>query len=99
MHGHTHVAYDREFGLYRLICPGSVGMPYADVPGAYWGMFGPGFEQRHTAYDVAAAAERVRATDWPQAEQIAADNVLRVPPAADAIEFFERMAAAEGARP
>ena len=99
VHGHTHVAYDREFGLYRLICPGSVGMPYADVPGAYWGMFGPGFEQRYTAYDVAAAAERVRATDWPQAEQIAADNVLRVPPAADAIDFFERMAAAEGARP
>ena len=99
MHGHTHVAYDREFGLYRLICPGSVGMPYADMPGAYWGMFGPGFEQRYTAYDVAAAAERIRATDWPQAEQIAADNVLRVPPAEDAIDFFERMAAAEGARP
>jgi putative phosphoesterase len=99
VHGHTHVAYDREFGLYRLICPGSVGMPYADVPGAYWGMFGSSFEQRYTSYDLDDAAERIRATGWPQAEQIAADNVLRVPPAADAIEFFERMAAAEGARP
>ena len=99
VHGHTHVAYDREFGVYRLICPGSVGMPYADAPGAYWGMFGRGFEQRCTAYDLAAAAERIRATDWPQAEQIAADNVLSVPPAAEAIEFFERMAAADGARP
>jgi putative phosphoesterase len=35
VHGHTHVAYDREWGLYRLICPGSVGMPYAAEPGAY----------------------------------------------------------------
>ena len=60
VHGHTHVAYDREWGLYRLICPGSVGMPYADLPGAYWGMFGPGFEQRHTVYDFEAAADRVR---------------------------------------
>src|SRR5262249_7153863 len=95
VHGHTHVAYDREFGLYRLICPGSVGMPYADMPGAYWGMFGPGFEQRHTVYDVEAAAERIRGSAWPQAARIAEENVLRAPSADEAIEFFERMAAAE----
>ena len=95
VHGHTHFAYDREFGLYRLICLGSVGMPYADMPGAYWGMFGPGFAQRHTVYDLDAAAERIRASGWPQAKQIAAENVLTVPKADDAIDFFERMAAAE----
>ena len=95
VHGHTHVAYDREWGLYRLICPGSVGMPYAAVPGAYWGMFGPGFEQRHTMYDLQAAAERIRGSAWPQAAEIAAENVLTVPKAEEAIEFFERMAAAE----
>ena len=95
VHGHTHVAYDREFGLYRLICPGSVGMPYADMPGAYWGMFGPGYTQRHTMYDLDAAAEQIRASDWPPAAQIAAENVLTVPTADDAIEFFERMAAAD----
>jgi putative phosphoesterase len=95
VHGHTHVAYDREFGLYRVICPGSVGMPYADMPGAYWGMFGPGFAQRHTVYDLDAAAERIRASGWPQAQQIAAENVLTVPKADDAIDFFERLAAAD----
>jgi len=95
VHGHTHVAYDREFGLYRLICPGSVGMPYADMPGAYWGLFGPGFTQRHTVYDLEAAAERIRASGWPQAQQIAVENVLTVPKADDAIDFFERMAAAD----
>ena len=93
VHGHTHVAYDREWGLYRLICPGSVGMPYADMPGAYWGMFGPGFEQRHTVYDLEAAADRIRASEWPQAEEIARDNVLTVPGSDEAIDFFERMAA------
>jgi predicted phosphodiesterase len=96
VHGHTHVAYDRPFGLYRLICPGSVGMPYADLPGAYWGMFGPGFTQRHTAYDLDAAAARIRASAWPQAERIAADHVLTVPSPDEAIGFFERIAAAEG---
>lgn len=93
VHGHTHVAYDRAWGLYRLICPGSVGMPYADMPGAYWGMFGPGFQQRHTVYDLEAAAERIRGSAWPQAAEIAAENVLTVPKADDTIEFFERMAA------
>jgi putative phosphoesterase len=96
VHGHTHVAYEREFLLYRLICPGSVGMPYAETPGAYWGMFGPGFTQRRTGYDLEAAAERIRATGWPEQEQFCAENLLRVPPADEAIDFFERLAAAEG---
>ncbi len=95
VHGHTHVAYDREFGLYRLICPGSVGMPYAELPGAYWGMFGPGYSPRVTGYDFATAAERIRESAWPQAEPFAADNVLTVPSPGEAIEFFERMAAVD----
>ena len=95
VHGHTHVAYDREFGLYRLICPGSVGMPYAELPGAYWGMFGPGYSPRITGYDFATAAERIRESAWPQAEPFAADNVLTVPSPGEAIEFFERMAAVD----
>jgi hypothetical protein len=58
-------------------------------------MFGPGFTQRHTMYDLEVAAERIRASQWPQAAQIAAENVLTVPRADDAIDFFERMAAAD----
>ena len=95
VHGHTHVAYDRRFGLYRLICPGSVGMPYADEPGACWGMFGPDYTGRVTPYDYETAADRIRGSEWPQAEQLAADNVLTVPAADEAIDFFERMAAAD----
>jgi putative phosphoesterase len=95
VHGHTHVAYEREFGLYRIICPGSVGLPYAVAPGAYWGLFGPDYAPRCTDYDLEAAAERIRASDWPEAERIAAENVLTAPSPDEAIEFFERMAAAE----
>lgn len=65
-----------------------------DAPHA-WGMFGPGFEQRHTLYDLEAAAERIRGSAWPQAAEIATENVLTVPTADDAIDFFERMAAAD----
>jgi diadenosine tetraphosphatase ApaH/serine/threonine PP2A family protein phosphatase len=95
VHGHTHVAYDRGFGLYRLICPGSVGMAYAPVPGAYWGLFRPGFEQRHTEYDLDAAAERIRASGWPKADRFAAENVVSVPDPDEVVEFFEKVAAAE----
>jgi putative phosphoesterase len=95
VHGHTHMAYERAFGLYRLICPGSVGMPYADAPGAYWGLFGPDYTPRRTEYDLASAAERIRASEWPQAVVIAEQNVLTVPSGDEAIAFFESIAAAE----
>jgi putative phosphoesterase len=95
VHGHTHVQYERAVGLYRLVCPGSVGMPYADLPGAYWGSFGPDYAPRRTEYDLAAAAERIRASEWPQAAVIAEANVLTVPSAEEAIVFFESIAAAE----
>jgi len=95
VHGHTHVAYDRPFGLYRLICPGSVGLPYADLPGAYWGLFGPDYALRHTVYDREAAAERIRTSGWERADRIAAENVLAVPSPREAVEFFEEIAAAE----
>ena len=70
-------------------------MPYADEPGASWGMFGPDYTRRVTQYDYAAAADRIRRSEWPQAEQVAADNVLTVPSPDEAIDFFERMAAVD----
>ena len=95
VHGHTHVSYERAFGLYRLVCPGSVGMAYAGAPGAYWGLFGPGFEQRRTAYDLEAAAARIRTSGWEKADRFAAENVVSVPDPDEAVDFFEKVAAAE----
>ncbi len=88
VHGHTHIAYDRPFDSYRVICPGSVGMPYAELPGAYWGLFGPGYSARRTEYDLTAAAERIRASAWPEATRFARENVLTVPAREGAIEWL-----------
>ncbi len=94
VHGHTHVPYDRAVGARRVVCPGSVGMPYGET-GAHWAIFGPGVELRRTAYDLEAAAARIRESGWPQAELFAAENVLAVPDAGEAIELFERIASTE----
>ena len=34
--GHTHIRFERRVGNMRILNAGSVGMPYADRPGAYW---------------------------------------------------------------
>jgi len=78
--GHTHMQWDRRVGEKRWICAGSVGMPYEDEPGAYWAMLIDGEPQfRRTEYDLERAAEAVRRSGHPMAEQLAEENVLRVP--------------------
>ena len=39
--GHTHVQFELDVAGIRLVNAGSVGMPYADAPGAYWALLGP----------------------------------------------------------
>jgi putative phosphoesterase len=93
--GHTHVQFDREVAGKRLVNAGSVGMPYEAQPGAYWALLGPDVELRRTDYDLEAAATAIRATGFPEAEELAAENVLKVPTAEEATEQFERQAQAE----
>jgi predicted phosphodiesterase len=90
--GHTHVQFDRQAAGKRLVNAGSVGMPYEAQPGAYWALLGPGVELRRTDYDLEAAAEAIRATGFPAADELAAENVLTVPSAEVATEQFEAMA-------
>ena len=92
--GHTHMQFERRVGQVRILNAGSVGMPYADRPGAYWLLLKPeGSEFRWTAYDAVTAAQLVRESGHPQAQELAEENVLKVPTAAEAMEVFERMAA------
>lgn len=92
--GHTHVQFERQAGSVRILNAGSVGMPYADRPGAYWLLLDPqGVEFRRTEYDTEMAAQHVRDSGYPQAEEFAEENLLKVPTAAEATEVFERMAA------
>jgi predicted phosphodiesterase len=88
--GHTHSQFDRQLGDLRLVNAGSVGMPYEDAPGAYWALVRDGEpELRRTVYDLEAAAERIRRTEWPIAERWVEENLLTVPTPSDAAEFFE----------
>jgi putative phosphoesterase len=88
--GHTHMPFDRTIGTVRVVNAGSVGMPFGN-PGADWLLLGPGVELRHTAYDLHAAAERVRATEYPQAEEFAERNVLKPPTEDEMLEVFSRV--------
>jgi diadenosine tetraphosphatase ApaH/serine/threonine PP2A family protein phosphatase len=88
--GHTHTQFDRQLGALRLVNAGSVGMPYEDEPGAYWALVVDGQpELRRTAYDLDAAADRIRASGWPHAERWIPENLLAVPGLREAAEFFE----------
>jgi diadenosine tetraphosphatase ApaH/serine/threonine PP2A family protein phosphatase len=94
--GHTHMQFDRGVGERRVINAGSVGMPFG-APGAYWLLLGPGASvaPRRTDYDLAAAAERVRASAYPQAEGFAAGNILSPPSAEQMLQVFAAPSADE----
>jgi len=85
--GHTHMQFDRMIGTIRVVNAGSVGMPFGE-PGADWLLLGPDIGLRHTYYDLARAAERIRSTTYPQAEDFAARNVLQAPSEEEALTAF-----------
>ncbi len=87
--GHTHMQFDRTIGKVRVVNAGSVGMPFGEA-GAYWLLLGPGVEFRDTKYDLTKAAERIRETKYPQAEEFAARSVLQPPSEREMLEVFSR---------
>lgn len=87
--GHTHMPFDRPIDDVRVVNAGSVGMPFGE-PGADWLLLGPSVELRRTRYDLEAAAARIRASDYPQAEGFAAKYVLDPPSEAAMLEMMEQ---------
>jgi len=90
--GHTHMQFDRMCEGKRVVNAGSVGMPYGD-PGAYWLLLGSHVNLCKTNYDLEGAAELVRKTEYPLAQDFADNNILKPETAQEAIEYFEKMAA------
>jgi predicted phosphodiesterase len=88
--GHTHMQFDRTAGGVRIVNAGSVGMPFAPPPGAYWLLLGPDVQLRHTTYDFTTAVERIRSTTFPLAEDLAVRYVLHPPSEAESLELFAR---------
>lgn len=73
--GHTHMQFDRAVGDVRVINAGSVGMPYG-APGAHWLQLGPDVRLVRTPYNLARAADLVRLTAYPGAEEFATRFIL-----------------------
>lgn len=88
--GHTHMQFDRMIGRTRVVNAGSVGMPFGEA-GAYWLLLKPSVQLRHTPYDLTKAAERIRETKYPQANDFALHNVLRRPSKDEMLKAFSRV--------
>lgn len=78
--GHTHIQFDRRVGRTRVVNAGSVGAPFGES-GAFWLMLGPDVQLRRTSYDLREAAEQIRRTAYPQAEEFA--RSVTTPPSAE----------------
>lgn len=89
--GHSHMQFDRMTGSHRLVNAGSVGMPFGEA-GAYWLLLGPDLKLCKTSYDFEKAAERIRATSYPGAEQFADQNILRPPSEEEMLQLFAKTA-------
>ncbi len=87
--GHTHMQFDRMIGTTRVVNAGSVGMPFGE-PGADWLLLDPDVQLRHTRYDFARAANRIRSTTYPQAEDFASSSILHPPSEAETLAAFTR---------
>jgi putative phosphoesterase len=86
--GHTHMQFDRAVGRLRIVNAGSVGAPFAPPAGAHWLLLGPDVQLRQTPYDVAGAAEEMRATGFPLVEEVAIRYVLNPPAEAETLAMF-----------
>jgi len=89
--GHTHMQFDRTVGGIRVVNAGSVGMPFG-APGAHWLLLGPDVEFRHIPYDLQRAADRIRATAYPKADDFASRNLLRPPSEEQILEAYAKAA-------
>jgi putative phosphoesterase len=87
--GHTHMQFDRTVGSLRVVNAGSVGMPFGE-PGACWLLLDSGVELRRTRYDLEAAAEGIRSTAYPDADDFAERNILHPPSEREMLELFGR---------
>jgi putative phosphoesterase len=94
--GHTHAQFDRRVGRKRVINAGSVGMPYQGKPvGAFWLLLGVGgVSLRRRGYDLDRTVRQIRATGYPDAEDMA--EILLEPPDPERVaDFFEQRAAGD----
>jgi predicted phosphodiesterase len=94
--GHTHHQFVLHAGDQRVVNAGSVGMPYEGRPGAFWLLLRDGEpDLRRTDYDVHAAADAIRASGFPDADDIVASSLIEPVSADEVARFFEARTAVQ----
>ncbi|TRZ41633.1 metallophosphoesterase family protein [Robertkochia solimangrovi] len=88
--GHTHMQFEIQTGQTRILNAGSVGMPFGS-PGAAWLLLTETTDFQNTAYDLDAAATRVRDSDYPHAEGFATNNILNPPTEQIALKMLSNL--------
>jgi predicted phosphodiesterase len=88
--GHIHQQYDRSLDGWRVVNPGSIGMPYEGQPGAYWALLGPGVELRRTEYDL----DQLRDSDFADLAELLKESLFEPAAPASVAELFEQAATA-----
>ena len=91
--GHTHHQFELRVGAQRVVNAGSVGMPYEGAAGAYWLLVADGEpELRRTVYDLEAAAGPLRASGFPNVEDLIRESLVEPVEAAWVARHFEERA-------
>ena len=90
--GHTHMPFERTIGKIRVVNAGSVGMPFGRT-GADWLLLDTAINFNHTNYDLEKAAERIRQSNYPHAEEFVVNNVLHAPSETKMLEMLTQMEA------
>jgi predicted phosphodiesterase len=94
--GHTHRQFDRRIGAKRLINAGAIGLPYEGDRAAWWLLLGPEPQLRRTEYDVEAAVAELRATGFPDFDEMYKESLLEPADPDWVAEFFEQQALGHG---
>jgi putative phosphoesterase len=93
--GHTHHQFELRAGAQLVVNAGSVGMPYQGEPGAYWLLVADGEpELRRTVYDVDLAAPTLRASGFPDVDDLIRESLVEPVDAAWVARHFEDRATA-----
>lgn len=91
--GHTHRQFDLRFGAKRMLNAGSVGMPYEGRRGAFWLVLDEQPDMRVTKYDVLAALDIFRDTDYPGVDDMFQESLIEPDDPDKVARFFEDNAA------
>ncbi|HEX6743848.1 MAG TPA: metallophosphoesterase family protein [Solirubrobacteraceae bacterium] len=90
--GHTHHQFALRAGGQQVVNAGSVGMPYEGRPGAFWLLVDDAEpEPRRTEYDLEAAGAALRASGFPDVDDLIRECLVEpVEPAFVARHFEDR---------